>query len=1242
MFLHTLCFAAASELNLNEFALTLQESLLKATDTDVSAPDLASSEQLQMALDLLLSLMPQSQSSRLEFDPPFSLDFEELAVAVPVSGSVSLVNRSDAPIRITSIALLDDKQFELSLSQTEFELMPQQSFEFQVSFFPNSLGLAINLVILNTSVGRFQYIIRAETTFNPYKLEPVLYDSLLTETAFAHRLVIYNPHSEPIEIKSVASTNDFFTPTLTDEDTSSWLVQPGHHQQFAILNLTTHLPGNFAGRLIVETNFGNLFVSVNLRILKSSLRFDHSVVKLGVLTDLSSSFNFDLFVTNLGRKGIAVHEIKSIRSSSNVKVVQTSQAVKYRERASLGKVSVFPSQDGAVSGSVLIYTNETAEPLEVLYHGEVDSELLQYNKDLLNFYPGNAKPRSIEFLNPKSSPLIIFKISTTSPDLKVESSISHSIGPKNSGYLKVSYTGLLETSKMLYIVMHSSFEEILIPVTIHNNILECYVNGQPCSKTLDLGSVIFEGSKVYSSPTVIELINSSPIDKIIRKIEVPQGIKAQINDVTSQTNVKIGSGEKLLIEVHYDTDTMLMKRNPVISIVTDQRKYSLDITYTAIKGSLKPSSLVFGLKSPSQSQSLVLQVTNRFPVAVSIKSVDYDTKVLDVILIKTVIKPNATVDLAKVTFGFNELKFKRRLNSLGTLTYEDISIYKELEDNWQLFASKIFNIHFKTDHPFNLDVPVMASVLRTPVPSMKRLDFGHIFVDSLSEKFVELRNNLDQPIAYKLYIGPNSIPQPSRASFCKNSVVPGLDDDEFEVSPQVRNEACRTFLQEEVQPVKMMSSLKSPIPRPEMMNWNLKGKLAGLIGDLLYFSQPLVYYNYEDSFFIDGEAEGVIAPKRSVIVGPLSFMPNILGSHNATLYVKNNHTFIEEVKLFGKSEASSIYVSSSSSSQASALQFVVSREEMLKQTEITSVMPKDLSFLFDITLTNSGRLPIIVKSVLLNGHSCSAIGISLSDCFEDVPLASGKSISTQLVYSPNSKQEGTTAALLVVTDRGLSEVKLEFKVDQALYNEPDFKSYKWYRWIKTEQLEAEIVVLIGMMLGYGIFLYLLFEDRRLACFIEKKAESHLTKALIERNAKEVESQKQPIEILEQSIESPEQPTESPKLKTHKKTVQLKKKVRVISFVPRLTVCVPLESSSGGSLDEAEAENKQLLLDSHQPVRCNSESKDSEASTCYYAGLTTPPSEEEAEEDWFIDTYKNNVLFEGPCEEIFSLDELRDN
>jgi hypothetical protein len=1236
IFFNFLCFTAASELNLNELAFTLQESLLKASSADVSITGPVSSEQLQRAMDLLMNLVPEAQSRVLELDPPHLLDFGESAVAVPELRQVRLVSRSTAVIRISSFTLLDDKQFELSLPNTEIVLMPDQPLEFSVRFFPSVIGLAVNMLILSTSIGRVQYFMRAEVTSSPYKLAPISYDSLLPDASFSHQLSLFNPHEESLEIKSVATTHDYFKASFTDEDYSTWRILPDRRQQVAVLHLTTRVPGSYAGRVIIETNFGSFVVPVSLQILKTTLRLDQSYVNLGTLVAPKAPFIFDLLVTNLGKNSFTVHEIKSARSSSDkVKIRPTSRSVPSKQQTSLGSVSISSSQSGVVSGSVLIYTNETADPLEVKYRGEMDLELLTYNSTLLSFYPGNALPRTVELINPRSTPLIVFNVSSTSPELSVTSTMVYGLGPYSSASLKVSYSGTLTTPRTLYVILQSNFNEIKIPVSIHNDKLECFFKDQPCSDTLDLGSIFFEATRSYSMISVIELINSSPLTKKLIKIETPKGVRASIGGVRSPTNLKIESGESLLVEVAYEASAPLATKDPVITIKTERQHFSLKVAYTAVKGGFKVGPLSYTLRSPSQAQTLGLQVTNNYPVPVTIKNVNYDRKLLDVNLLKTVIKANSSIELAKVTFSINEAKLKRRIGMLTPLTYEDLSIHQELEQFWKDLSYKSFLINFTTDQSFSLNAPVIASALKAPLTYTKKLDFKAIFVDSLSEKFLELKNNLDLPVAYKVYIGPDIIKLPNKPNTCRGKVAPGYDDDEFEVvSPQKRSvETCSDPFHAEVQTVKTMSELQPPSPRAEMQRWDLFGKLSGILGDLRYFSQPMVYHNTGDAFYLDCPKEGIIPAKQSVLIGPLSFLPVNLGPHNATLYIKNNHTFIEEVQLSGTAESSSILVSGSGGSAGGALTFTVTLKEVFDQlSNVNLKESSELAFSYDIELKNISKLPFIVKDILLNGHSCEAFGIKLLDCGEEFVLGVSKTFKTKLVFQPTFKQAMTRVSLLVVTDRGLTEVRLECIVAEEVLREPYFKAHKWYRWTKTELLETEVVALLGLIVGCATLAYLLKEDRKLKQIgkvPEAKSESVEVACedttLVLTEEPELIAKTQPHLTFEEETR-PVEPA------------VLKKKAKGKSAIPKFDATTAKQpAQKAPEVLEVVATNK-LLLKKALPKRCNSEGKDSNASTCYKAGTSTPTSEEESE-DAYLDTYKTKALFGGPVMEFVSLEEL---
>jgi hypothetical protein len=1210
-----LCFVTASDLNLNELAFTLQESLLKATNAQMSNRGLASSEQLTRVTDLLMTLMPQTHSPALEFEPPLLLDFGELSVGVPVSRRLKVVNSSSASISISSVMLFDDKQFELSPVPAEINLAPQQSFHLEVVFYPSSIGLEANLVLLNTSVGRVQYFIRTETTVNPYKLEPIVHESLASDSSFAYRMYIFNPHPQAIEVRSAVSSNPNFKVGFTNENFKSWRVKPGGHSQYGVLSLTTNVPGRYTGRVVIDTDIGTLTVPVELQVLKNALRLDHAFVKLGILTNPEATFNFDIFATNLGKKGVAVHEIKAGRSSNKVKARQATSLVSSKDRTVLGSVSVASPRNGVVTGSVLIFTNETAEPMELRYRGEVDAELLTYNRTLLNFYPGNSDSRLVQLTNSRQTPLLVFNFSTSSPELSISSSISSSLGPNESCTFNLSYSGSLAAPKTHYITLQSTFDEILIPVIVHNDQLECNLGGRPCSGYLDLGSVVFESSKVYASTSVIELVNSSPLPKKLKSIEAPQGLKVAVKGLTGVSNLVLKSGESVTVEVTYEHKTVLSVKDPVLVIKTDQQHFLFQIMYTAVKGSLKASPLSFTLKSPSQTQTLVLKVTNRFPVAVAIKDAVYDSKVLDVVLLKTIIKPNSTVDLAKVTFGLNELKFKRRLSALTTLTYEDMNIYSDLEELWSSLSSNAFQINFVTNSTFSLKVPIQASVMKAPLSFVKKLEYGSIFVNSLNEKFIELKNNLGHPVSFQLYLGP--------------------DLDTLYENPVVK-------LQDQVREIKEMTSLEAPSPRPVKQKWDLYGKLAGLYGDLTYNAQSSVLYNQGAALYLGSSKGGVIPPKQSVIIGPLSFLPMTPGLHDATLYIKNNHTFIEEVRLTGKAETSSISISNSAGVEGSSLDFVVTHRDAIGQLTTAYVRSSalDLAFYYDIVLKNTGKLPVKVKDILINGHSCAAFGISISGCGEEFSLGAGQLYRTKLIFKPNFQQESTYGSLLVVTDQGLTEAKLVFTIAEDVFKELDFKALKWHRWTNTELLQTEAVVLLGLMIGGAVLAYLLIEDRRLSLIgaKPKATESNKGSAVSEDSTKALEAKVEDLkEAKPVDMDKPRQDEPAKSEVLANKAERKKSKIRPGKHSP-----IIVKNSGLKSLDSIDvvATNQLLRHKNPRSKHSYSNSKDSAASTYSQGGLTTPPSEEEPVDDVFLDTYKSKALFGGPMdEEVSSLEEL---
>jgi hypothetical protein len=447
-----------------------------------------------------------------------------------------------------------------------------------------------------------------------------------------------------------------------------------------------------------------------------------------------------------------------------------------------------------------------------------------------------------------------------------------------------------------------------------------------------------------------------------------------------------------------------------------------------------------------------------------------------------------------------------------------------------------------------------------------------------------------------------------------------------------------------------MSALAAPNPRPENSKWGLFGKVARMVGDYMYLRQPTVTHNSRDAFYLGCSREGVIPARQSVIIGPLRFLPQSAGGYNATLYIKNNHTFIEEVKFIGRAEVSTVSVSTPDKPAADLLEFVVSSEDVISQLTTASSNNRtlDLAFTYDIVLTNTGKLPVNVKDILLNGHSCSAFGITISDCSEEITLGPGRSHLTQLTFKPNLQQETTQVTLLVVTDRGFTEAKAEFRVGMEVFEGSSHRTYRSHNWTKTELLVVEVVVLISLSVGYAVMLLLLIENLK---FDMARSEAELKKRLAENELrrKERADQLKKVQVQPVIISEVVKPVE---FKKRAKPRPKASKVSV-SFVkePARGADKPLDAPAcDATLLPSSATPKHFQTNSNQstasvqvrraaPKRFDSESKDSDASTCYQAGFTTPPSEEETTEDVFVDTYKFKALFAGPSTDVISLAEL---
>jgi hypothetical protein len=154
-------------------------------------------------------------------------------------------------------------------------LNSQNSVTIQLMFLPyyvESVEVTLDLV---TSVGNLKYHVHGNAVPNPYRLHPFLGHRVPIGTAsYDQPIVIFNPHTEPLHIREIFTTEDFLSlrsnppqhgrisnaagSTLQNEirtnvdesdefagQNSMWVVAPGVQKDLIILSMAAKSPGTF-------------------------------------------------------------------------------------------------------------------------------------------------------------------------------------------------------------------------------------------------------------------------------------------------------------------------------------------------------------------------------------------------------------------------------------------------------------------------------------------------------------------------------------------------------------------------------------------------------------------------------------------------------------------------------------------------------------------------------------------------------------------------------------------------------------------------------------------------------------------------------------------------------------------------------------------------------------------------------------------------------------------------------------
>jgi hypothetical protein len=181
----------------------------------------------------------------------------------------------------------------------------------------------------------------------------------------------------------------------------------------------------------------------------------------------------------------------------------------------------------------------------------------------------------------------------------------------------------------------------------------------------------------------------------------------------------------------------------------------------------------------------------------------------------------------------------------------------------------------------------------------------------------------------------------------------------------------------------------------------LLGKKYGKIKPI-YFSVP----NYKLNKIFK------IQPHSKVKIGPIVYKPSkTLKRLETLLYIKNNLTIFESIRLYGASGKKSIKIIDQSSKKVFTNHIIywnITHKEIgYWDFKTKKFLPNRdslgfISFNKKLVIQNNGNLPILIKKTKLFGYDgCNVNGVIISKCFKNKRISPGEKIDIIIKYEPD-------------------------------------------------------------------------------------------------------------------------------------------------------------------------------------------------------------------------------------------------
>ncbi|XP_059912183.1 transmembrane protein 131-like [Gadus macrocephalus] len=970
--------------------------------------------------------LPGGNSRPIRFEPPM-LDFHEQPVGMPKMEKVYLHNPSPEEISLISISATT-AHFHASFFQNRI-IPPGGNTSFDVVFLARVVGNVENTLFINTSHhGVFTYQVFGVGIPNPYRLRPFIGARVPVNSSFSPLINIHNPHSEPLQVVEMYSSGgDLHLELPTGQQGGTrhlWEIPPFETKGVMRASFSSREADNHTAFIRIKTNASDpdQFIILPVEVEVTAAPGIYSSIEMldfGTLRSQDKAKQLNLHLLNSGSKDV---QITSIRASpANEAVTIDFKAItlkagenKYTKVASISFDASKVQKASQSLGKITVKAKEKSySKLEIPYQAEVLDGYLGFDHTVTLFHIRDSVTevlvKPIHLTNtfhfairvhhvalPDDASAMFKVLNFTDPVL---------IPSQGSLYIfSLEFRPLRPSthvdSNILLVTNASKFH---LPIRAYTGFLEPLALPPSLNpRFLDFGVL----SATDTSSILLTVFNSNPIELVLRPWQVTgesvvvELLKTERGNRTSllsrsrellnatastHKTVILASGYYAVFRVTLSARGLEGHYNAAIHITTDYEILTVPVKAVIAVGTLTshPKHIVlppsFPGKTVHQSFSIISSFSQRVKL-LHIRSLS-DDKRFFYRRLKTSrdeLEPKRKSKVAKIYFDaslqcgdycYVGLPFilKSETPGPGLALQEDmwdadVDLYQMLNKRWkalkessQHIAEAVFEAN--ADLQKNMQTRVLAQ-LKWPsiINSSRHVIFPLTSINSSSEVEVTLENPADsrlyiQILPLALYSNPTAVTHTLAQTFPMER-LPNFDASTLEFQIH-RNQSTAP---------RSSGGFVEGAPRPHVYN---------------------VPLNPEEHRRLR-----------------LRFSPQ--GNHTVTslLILRNNLTVVEFLVVQGQGCYERLKLGGKYPGPGGFLRFKMVESHLKECTDKNRPKEPNFTLRRSFKVENTGRLPIVVRSLEINGRPCEGFGFKVLHC-QEFSLEPNASRDIVIMFTPD-------------------------------------------------------------------------------------------------------------------------------------------------------------------------------------------------------------------------------------------------